>query len=183
MSNSVESQFNQANDCAGKETSVEITALIKQLSGKDDYARMQARETLICIGRPAVGDLVKTLETADTPLRWQIIKILECIQDPAAAAILVEQLKDDDAGVRWAASDALIALRSDAIAALLQALVRDFDSSWLRRGAHHILHVMKDSGRLNKAELDVYAALEDIEPMVAVPWAAEKALENLRIKK
>jgi HEAT repeat protein len=183
MTGSVYSQINHTNDCTDEEANYDVLALIKQLTGKDDYSRMRARELLICIGKPVVDELVKSLPNADTSLRWQIIKIFECIQDPASAPVLVEQLKDDDAGVRWAASDALIALRTDAIPALLQALVTDFDSSWLRHGAHHILRVMKDSGRLNKAELDVYAALEDIEPMVVVPWAAEKAIESLRINK
>jgi HEAT repeat protein len=183
MSGSVYSQINQTNDCSGEESNIDIPGLIKQLNGKDDYIRMQARETLICIGQPASTELMKALSSGDTALRWQIIKILECIQDPEAAPILVEQLKDDDAGVRWAASDALIALRHDAIPALLQALLRDSDSSWLRRGAHHILHVMKDAGRLNKAELEVFAALQDIEPTASVPWAAEKAIESLKIKK
>jgi len=183
MTTPVISQFNQVDDCADETSPVSITSLIKQLEDKDRFIRLQARETLVCIGEAAVSELVKTLETANTSLRWQIIKILECIQDPETAPILVEQLKDDDAGVRWAASDALIALREQAIPSLLKALIKDFDSSWLRRGAHHILHVLKDAGRLNKSEVAVYEALEDIEPISSVPWAAQKALASLEVKK
>jgi len=39
---------------------------------------------------------------------------------------------------------------------------------------------MKDAGRLHQAEVKVFEALEDVEPAVAVPWAAEKALEAIR---
>jgi len=61
--------------------------------------------------------------------------------------------------------------------------MRDFDSLWLRQSAHHILLVMQDAGKLNEAEVKVFEALEDVESAVAVPWAAEKALESLRHKK
>jgi len=55
--------------------------------------------------------------------------------------------------------------------------------TWMRLGAHHILHVMKDAGILNVVEEKVFDPLEDVDPIVAVPWAAEKALEPLRHKK
>jgi len=74
----------------------------------------------------------------------------------------------------------LITLRRSAILPLLEALQHDFDSLWLRQGAHHILHVLKDVGKLHAAEVRVFEALEDTESTVVVPWAAEKALEALR---
>lgn len=183
MNTPVITQINQVTDCADDLPSIDVDYLIKLLNDENGFTRMQARETLVCIGEAAVPELIKTLASADTSLRWQIIKVLECIQDPKSAPILVEQLKDDDAGVRWAASDALIAMRKASLAPLFKALMRDYDSSWLRRGAHHILHVMKDAGRLNSSEIKVFEALEDIEPTSAVPWAAEKALESIGYKK
>lgn len=149
----------------------------------DGFIRMHAREILICIGKPAVPELINTLSDDNSQIRWQVIKVLEAIQDASAALALVERLEDENAGIRWAASDALIGLRQAAIRPLLEALMRDLDSLWLRQGAHHILHVMKDAGRLNEAEVKVFEALEDAEPSVSVPWAAEKALEALRHKK
>jgi HEAT repeat protein len=180
MNSPIITKINQVKDCADDLPYTDIDTLIKRLDDSDGFIRMQAREILVCIGKPTVPKLIETLATADTSLRWQVIKVLECIQDPTAAPILVEQLKDDDAGVRWAASDALIALREEALPSLFKALMKDYDSSWLRRGAHHILHVMKDAGRLNTAAVNVFEALEDIEPTAAVPWAAEKALASLR---
>jgi HEAT repeat protein len=183
MEKKVISQINRITDCADVHPYTDIPSLIKELSGTDRLVRMQARETLICIGEPAVTELISTLSNANSQVRWEVIKVLECIQDPTTAPILVEQLKEDNAGVRWAASDALIALRQASIPPLLEALLRDFDSIWLRQGAHHILHVMKDAGKLNNAEEKVFEALEDVEPSASVPWAAERALESLRHKK
>ncbi len=71
----------------------------------------------------------------------------------------------------------------DSIPALLEALMYDFHSLWLRQSAHHILHVLKDDGKLYEAEEKVFEALEGVEPSVAVPWAAELPLEALRYKK
>ncbi len=183
MNNTVISQINKITDCTDELPYKDIPSLIKQLSDSDGFVRMQAREVLTCIGAPAVTELIHTLSNANSQLRWQVIKVLDSIQDPAAVHVLVEQLKDENAGIRWVASDALIALRRDAIPPLLEALMRDFDSLWLRQSAHHILHVTRDAGKLNEAEEKVFEALEDVEPAVAVPWAAEKALESLRNKK
>jgi HEAT repeat protein len=183
MNNPVISQINKINDCTDDLPYKDIDSLIQQLSDPDGFVRLQAREVLTCIGAPAVAQLIHTLSNANSQLRWQVIKVLDGIQDPAAVNVLVEQLKDDNAGIRWAASDALIALRRDAIPPLLEALMHDADSLWLRQSAHHILHVMKDAGKLNEAEGKVFEALEDVEPAVAVPWAAEKALESLRHNK
>ncbi len=180
MNNPVISQINQVLDCTDDFPYTDLPALIEHLNDKDGFVRMQVREILSCMGGSIIPDLVKKLSTADTQQRWEIIKVLECIQDPSSARILVEQLKDDHAGVRWAASNALIGLGRDAIRPLLEALTRDFDSLWLRQSAHHILHVFKDDGTLSETEEKVFQALEDIEPAVSVPWAANKALQSLR---
>ena len=183
MNSKVISQINQLTDCIDDFPFSDIPSLIQQLSNPDGLIRMQAREILSCIGKPAVTELIKSLSTADPEQRWQIIKVLENIQDPTAVSILVDQLRNDNAGVRWAASTALIGLKRAALPALLEALMHNFDSLSLRQSAHHILHVFKDDGRLTDDEEKVYEALDGIEPTSSVPWAASKALEALRNNK
>jgi HEAT repeat protein len=180
MKNQVKSEIYKTTESLEDLPQNDIPSLIKQLSDPKGSNRRKARDTLICIGKPAVDALIDALSNASSQLRWQIIKALEGIQDPTTAPILVQQLKDDNPGVRWATANALIALRHDAIPPLLEALMHEYDSSWLRRGAHHILHVMKDAGILNEAEVKVFEALRGPEPTASVPWAAEKALESLR---
>jgi HEAT repeat protein len=183
MNSSVISQINRTVDCMDDLPYKDTQSLIKELSNTDGFTRMQAREALTCIGKPALLELTKTLSSANLQMRWEIIKVLEGISDPTTIPILVEQLKYEHAGVRWAASNALIGMGRDPIPALLEALMHDFDSLWLRQSAHHILHVLKDDGILYDAEEKVFEALEGVEPSASVPWAAERALEALRHKK
>lgn len=180
MSGQVISQVDKTTDCTEDFPYTDIPALIRKLGDVDGFVRMHAREILICLCEPAVPALIETLADDDAQLRWQAIKVLESIQDVSAAPALVQRLKDENAGVRWAAADALVRLKRAVLPALLEALMRDFDSLWLRQGAHHILHVLKDAGKLNQAEEKVFKALEEIEPTISVPWAASKALESQR---
>jgi hypothetical protein len=65
----------------------------------------------------------------------------------------------------------------------LEALTQRSGSIWLREGAHHVLHGMRDLGLLRKPELEVYRALRDSAPDIEVPWAAEQALKEMAAKK
>jgi HEAT repeat protein len=177
------SQSNNNSDINGEGGNIDISLLIPKLRSENDLIRMQARETLIYIGKSTVAELVKALSNDDPQLRWEIVKVLKDIKDDQAIPALVKSLKDENASVRWTAADALVKFRRTAIPPILEALIRESSSIWLRQGAHHILHVMKDRGELVQAEEKVFEALEDVEPMITVPWAAEKALESLQPKK
>jgi HEAT repeat protein len=183
MDSKIFSHASHISDCTDDLPNQDIRAMIKGLSSPDNSVRMEMRNVLTCIGAPAVPELLKAMEKADTNMRWQIIKVFESIRDPQTIPILMDQLDDDDAEVRWAASNALINLRRQVLPALFDALIHRIDSIWLRQSAHHILHVLKDNGRLSPLEEKVYDALEEIEPSVAVPWAAEKALMALNSQK
>jgi HEAT repeat protein len=159
-----------------------IKALIKNFKDTDGLARQRARLSLTEYGWEAVPFLIKALSSQDKNVRWEAVEALGDIQDPSAAMALVRALKDESMDVRWAAAGSLIDLDRGAIVALLHALTQDFSSVRLREGAHHVLHVLKDRGRLNTEEIEVARALEDIAPEAKVPWAAEKALEALSHK-
>ncbi len=180
MNSPIISQINRVTDCQEDLPSYSISTLITKLEDPNGYTRLRAREILTCLGGPAIPELLQALSDADTSLRWEIIKVLEGIQNVNTIPILVEQLKNEHAGVRWAASNALVGFKRQAVPAILEALMAASDSTWLRQSAHHILHVLKDSGSLTPAEDKVYQALEDLEPTATVPWAAERALESLR---
>jgi HEAT repeat protein len=179
---SIYSQIHKTSDCGEDNTPDMIAVLVNQLHATNGITRMQAREKLICIGKPAVPALVRALSSDDPQLRWQVVKVLDDIRDISAIPNLVESLKDESESVRWTASTALLKYKRATLPYIFQALMRDSDSVWLRRGIHHILHVMKDSGELTATELTVFDALENVEPSASVPWAAQKALETLRIK-
>jgi hypothetical protein len=58
-------------------------------------------------------------------------------------------------------------------------LTEHFDSVWLREGAHHVLRSLHDRGEESEAIQETLRALEGIEPVIEVPWAAAEALKHL----
>ncbi len=157
----------------------DIQTLIKELDNPDGMERRRARISLVTIGYQAVPALIKVLSDERGHVRWEAGKALGEIGDPSAAPALVKLLEDDNQDVRGVASEGLIALDRGSVVPLLQALVKRFSSVWLRNGAHHVLHILKQRGHLTDPEVKVFDALEDVVPEVEVPWAAENALEAL----
>jgi len=172
-------------DEGGEET---IEQLLAQLHTHDWKTREHARWQLVTLRELAVFPLIDALEDPDWHVRWEAAKALHDIADARAAPALVKALRDRRFGVRWLVSDALIALREASLPPLLTALVHHGDSILLRNGAHHVLrdlsrgHVSREIAAILKP---VVAALESIEPSMAVPMAAQKALDELpaRIRK
>jgi HEAT repeat protein len=156
-----------------------IHALIAALSDDDGLTRQRARWALIDIGEPAVAPLIEALADKRERVRWQAAKALSKIGSPAAGPALVRALEDKRFGVRWLAAEGLIALRHQGLVPLLEALVNRSDSAWLREGAHHVLHTLAEEGLCAEVS-PVLAALEDIEPVVECPGAAETVLTKLR---
>jgi HEAT repeat protein len=154
--------------------------LIDRLRDRNDKDCKQARKLLVEIGHRAVPTLINALRyRSNENVRWEAVEALAQIADPTAAPALVQALMDDSQDVRGAAARTLIILDRAAITPLLEALTKQFNSVWLRNGAHHILHVLKQRGRLNTGELRVFEALEDIAPEIEVPWAAAYVLNVL----
>ena len=161
----------------------EIQSLISTLGNPDEQKRSGARLYLIDIGKKATPYLIQSLSQGDCMIRWETAKILSVTRDRSAVPALVTALQDEDHDVRWAAMDALINIDQEAMEPLLKALIKDFDSVFLRNAAHHILHVLRNKGHLDAHLFQVLQALEEMEPEVTVPWAAQDAWQALFGKK
>jgi len=158
----------------------DMDAMIAALADDHGLARRDAREALIKIGQPAVAPLIRALEDPKWQIRWGTAKALGQIGDPTAANALVKTLGDERPGVRWLAAEGLIALRPTGLHTLLEALIHHSDSIWLREGAHHIIHdIVEKEPDLSHVLAPVAAALDDVEPVVEVPPAAQTALRQL----
>jgi HEAT repeat protein len=94
---------------------------------------------------------------------------------------MVRALEDESFGVRWLAAEGLIAMGQAGIPSLLRALMVRSDSPWLRAGAHHVLRSLAENP-LHQYLAPVLAALDDVEPTLAVPIAAHDALYELKQK-
>ncbi len=158
-----------------------VRILVRSLDSHHSLENKKIREQLVSLGSLSVPSLIQALSSPSERLRWEAAKALGEIGDPRAAQALVKLLKDKNVGVRWTAMDSLITLDQAAIQPVLLALEKDFESPWLREGAHHVLHVLKDKGRLPHPVEQVFTALESIEPEVQVPWAVDCALHEMRL--
>lgn len=159
----------------GKQSALRIPSLIVDLGVQSATVRERAHSTLVAMGKPAVRPLLEALTNSTEYGRGQAAKALGEIGDLAAAPALVKALEDDKFDVRWLAARALVALGRDGLPALLRALIERPDSTWLREGAHHVLH---DEGykTWQKQLAPVMKALEGYVPTDALPGAAEKVL-------
>jgi HEAT repeat protein len=156
-----------------------ISESIRGFAAESGLERRDARLRLVKIGKPAVPALEAALQDRREQVRWEAAKALSQIGDPDAAPVLVKALDDQDFGVRWLAAEGLIATGREGLTPLLTALVKHSDSKWLREGAHHVVRTMVGVDNLHDILAPVLAALNDVEPVIEVPPAAQDAIEEL----
>lgn len=157
----------------------DINALMKDLSSKDGITRNKARIVLVEIGAPSVESLVKTLSDPSQAVRWESAKALGQIMDPRSIDALVKALQDRLFDVRWLAAEALIAIGDKSVKPLLQAITDNPESEYLREGAHHVFHDLRE-GRYGDILKPVITSMEDPTFTLDVPLLARKALQAIR---
>ncbi|MCL4486702.1 MAG: HEAT repeat domain-containing protein [Chloroflexi bacterium] len=156
----------------------DVGSLIASLGSSDGRARRRARKRLVELGKPAVAALTRSLAGRDELLRREAARTLIDVADGSAAPALVDALEDPSFEVRWLSAQALIALGRSSLIPLLEGLVRHSESVWVRGGAHHVLSALA-KGDMASTLTPVVRALEDIEPTLGVPTAADAALDAL----
>jgi HEAT repeat protein len=155
-------------------------ALIKQLEYPDQKIRHQARLELMRGGEAAIPSLAQAILSGNAPLRWQAAKALSQMGTPAAIPVLIDILRENQFfGVRWQAAEGLIHFQRASLAPLLRSLMEHADSTSLCEGAHHVLRTLHDEGIESEVIEKTVHALENIEPALKVPWAAQEALQHL----
>ena len=155
-----------------------VDSLIADLASNRGQIRLSARKSLVAMGEPAVAPLIVALSNAHRQVRWEAAKALGNIGNPAAAPALVKTLEDRESDIRWLAAVGLIVMGREGLIPLLRVLVHNSDSQWLREGAHHVLREQVGIGP-SQLITPVLSALEDIEPAIQVPPAAQAALDKL----
>ena len=156
-----------------------VKDLMAAFDDEDIAKRQQAREALVELGSAAVPGLLAALGDPRQHVRWEAAKTLEGIADPVAADALVQALGDDDFDVRWVAAEALIALRRDALKPLMRGLTSSRDSEGMYKAAHHVIHHLASRGEQASLLEPLLEAFDEAEPELAVPVAADRALDRL----
>lgn len=165
---------NQLKPVAGNRRTLESLAMA--LSDDDPVVREKARRELVAVRKAAVPLLIQVLSSKSRWARWEAVKALNEIGDPASARALVERLEDDVSEVRWTATEGLIRLGVGSLEPLLESLMGHSDSVLLRQGSHRILTVLA-SGDTTGRLAPVLEALEGPAPIIALPLAAYNALK------
>jgi HEAT repeat protein len=177
----VELAYDESEGDEGQEPTTDparLSTLVSTLRSSDYGERVDARQALEKIGHPAVGPLVELLADPSHQARWEAAKTLVAIADADASPALVEALLDEEFDVRWLAAEALIAIGHDGLEPLLRALEEHPESVWLRQGAHHVLHDLKDPA-LRELMAPTLDALESLEPEINVIFTAGDLLAKL----
>ncbi|NOZ28803.1 MAG: HEAT repeat domain-containing protein [Chloroflexi bacterium] len=156
----------------------DVHTLIRTLADDDGWAREEAREALVALGKPAVAPLIAALSAPNDHMRWEATKALKEIADPTAASALVKALEDENGGTRWLAAEGLIAIGLAGLPPLLQTLAEHPQSAWLRDGTHHVLHALSEMGYRDEVA-PVLKALESIDPTTEIPEAVDTVLRRL----
>lgn len=168
-------------DSVSAETLSKMKHLVADLRSYDGAVRREARQALVFIGKAAGELLIPLLQDPDDDVRWEAAKALAEIADPRAASDLVGLLMDHNFGVRWLAAEALIPVGRHALKPLLEKLMEHPESSWLRRGALHVLHNLAERAPdLKEVVGPVISALEGFEPEIGCLEAAYSALDKLK---
>lgn len=157
-----------------------ILQLITALGSTEDAIRWEACRLLVSLKQSAVPYLIRALSAPNEYTRWEAAKSLAEIKDPAVAPALVDALEDQDNDVRWAAADGLIVLGKDGLIPLLRALIHCSDSLLLRNSAHHVLRILQRRVGMRSVIEPVLKTLDDAEPTLSVPIAAQAALDALQ---
>lgn len=157
----------------------DIEFAISELSNKSGFARVDARDYLVSMGKKAVPYLIEALKSDNQQVRWEAAKALAKIGDSAASQSLINALEDKMFDVRWVAAEGIITIGRKALIPLLSALAQRGDSLWLREGAHHVIHdLMRED--LKEVFDPVLDAIEKSEGELTVPLASKKALTELK---
>lgn len=157
----------------------EIIEQIDLLGSESGKTRETARKNLRQYGEVITPYLETALQSKNEHTRWEAAKILSTQPALEAAPYLVEAMADEVYSISWLAAEALIQLDGQSLAPVLKGLTEHFDSPNFRNGAHHVLHSLERMEQLNPETLHVLNALRAIESEIAVPFAAQRALETL----
>jgi NTE family protein len=156
-----------------------VDALIEALDSEDKQAREDAYSSLVQLGAAAVPGLLAGLASPQEDRRREAAMVLRDIADPRAAPSLVRALEDEASPVRWTAAEGLIGLGQEAQIPLLRALAHLLSSQRLYDGAHKVLDAFDRLNLLTPAVRRVLVAMDQPEPNLTVPPAAQAALKEL----
>lgn len=137
----MENRFNEKEE-------QEIKKLLGDLGSKNGIDREKARHALVAKGKDMIDYLMEYISHPKHTYRWEAVKTLEGINDPASIPLYIRALEDDESDVRWIAAEGLIRLGKQSVMPLLKAIIETENSSFVLSGAHHVIYALRKKRRL-----------------------------------
>ena len=117
------------------ESEEKIKSLIADLGNDDFEISQEAADKLTALGKEAVPLLCQGLESADIPLKGQIVFILGRIGDKEAIPALLSAIKDENAYIRRNSAEALGKIKDEQAVFELSLTLFDKDISARQKAA------------------------------------------------
>lgn len=152
--------------------------VIELLDIKNFKVKMEARDTLLSMGKSIIPQMDKLLSANNELLRLEVAKIVELIADQQAIPVLIKLLNDPEFDIRWIAAEGLIKIGRKSIVPILK-IIRDGEGSFfLNKGAHHVLQSLL-SEKEKKVLMPLLLSLDDhLEAGETAPVEASVALKK-----
>jgi HEAT repeats len=150
-----------------------LATLIKEsLDSKNPGKKLEARSSLVNMGKNIVPQMHKLVESKSDLLRMETAKIIELISDRRSIPFFINLLDDKEFEIRWIAADGLINIGRRSILPLLISIRDGKSSLFFNKGAHHVLLGLlneKERGKVNSLllSLDNSQQLGEIAPVEA----------------
>lgn len=163
--------------------------MIGNFNDESWWVRLETRDALVRLGKPAENLLIDALKDKDSSTRWQAAWVLGTIQSEKAAVPLVEILSDQNWMVRDEASIALKSIQSKRSIKPLIVSLKD-KREYVRKGAAWVLGEIKSEDAVdaliellqNKVSgQDVSAALKKIGNLKGL-MAVEQYLHEIEVQ-
>jgi HEAT repeat protein len=164
-----------------KKSGVNVEYLMGMLASADGMIRMQARKSLVGMGKASVPALIQALQPVQPDqVRWEAAKSLGAIGDVRSIPALVRALEDNDSDVAWLAAEALRRFKKAAWPPLFRFLITDgSESARLRQSAYYVLQNQDQKG-LNGTFAALLRALNTVAEPESAPVAAHAMLEMMK---
>ncbi len=161
-----------------------VGKLMKEsIDSKNYRKKINARGTLVRMGRTILPHMYKLLDSENNLLRMEAAKIVELIAEKSSIPVLINYLDDKEFEVRWMAAEGLIRIGRTSILPLLKS-IRDGKSSFFHnKGAHHILLSLLNDKEKEKLKKLIYSLDDYHELGETAPVEASIAIKTLYKKK
>ncbi|VAW17010.1 PBS lyase HEAT-like repeat domain protein [hydrothermal vent metagenome] len=127
---------------------LEVRQLLKTLGSKNGLEREKARGELVAKGKNMVDYLTGLLNHPKHIYRWEALKTMKEIGDPASIPLFIRSLEDDESDIRWIAAEGLIKMGVQSVKPLLKILIEKSGSIFILAGAHHVFYSLKKAEKV-----------------------------------